>query len=252
MSGAIDRFMEAARVEGLEPDVRRFPEGTKTAADAAAGDRLRCGQIVKSLVFIGVFSGDDRPVMAFTCGANRVDEARLAELIGAGTSAGRRRRRPGRPPGSRWAARRRSVTPSVSPAWWIAICWPGTRSGPRRERPTRCSRSPRRICSASRGPSASAFAATVDPAPGPRPRSAVTISGVRTFACTAPEEPMISSDRERSREGQGAPDRRRPRRHRAPHRRPAGRVLGSPLRHVPGRPGQREGPDRGAVRASGW
>jgi hypothetical protein len=34
MSGAIDRFLEAAKVLGHDVEVRRFPEGTKMAADA--------------------------------------------------------------------------------------------------------------------------------------------------------------------------------------------------------------------------
>ena len=79
MSGAIDRFLESARMQGLEPDVHRFPEGTKTAADAARAIGCQIGQIVKSLVFIA----DDRPVMAFTSGSNRVDEAKLAAAVGA-------------------------------------------------------------------------------------------------------------------------------------------------------------------------
>jgi prolyl-tRNA editing enzyme YbaK/EbsC (Cys-tRNA(Pro) deacylase) len=79
MSGAIDRFVEAARAQGIEPDVRRFPEGTKTAQDAARAIGCDVGQIVKSLVFMA----DGRAVMAYTSGANRVDVARLAELIGA-------------------------------------------------------------------------------------------------------------------------------------------------------------------------
>ena len=37
-------------------------------------------QIVKSLVFMA----DDTPVLALTSGANRVDTARLAEVLGAG------------------------------------------------------------------------------------------------------------------------------------------------------------------------
>jgi prolyl-tRNA editing enzyme YbaK/EbsC (Cys-tRNA(Pro) deacylase) len=82
LSGAIDRFLEAARVEGIQPDVHRFPEGTKTAADAARAIGCEVGQIVKSLVFIA----DGRPVMAFTSGANRVDEARLAAAVGADTT----------------------------------------------------------------------------------------------------------------------------------------------------------------------
>ena len=47
MSGAIDRFLEAAQVLGHEVEVRRFPEGTKTAADAARALRCDIGQIVK-------------------------------------------------------------------------------------------------------------------------------------------------------------------------------------------------------------
>lgn len=82
MSGAIDRFVEAARVQGIQSDVRRFPEGTKTASDAARAIGCEVGQIVKSLVFIA----DDRPVMAFTSGANRVDEAKLAAVLGADTT----------------------------------------------------------------------------------------------------------------------------------------------------------------------
>jgi len=79
VSGAVDRFMEGARAVGLEPAVRRFPEGTKTAEDAARAIGCDVGQIVKSLVFMA----DDRPVMAFTSGANRVDEGRLAAVLGA-------------------------------------------------------------------------------------------------------------------------------------------------------------------------
>lgn len=82
MSGAIDRFLEAARVQGIQPDVHRFAEGTKTAADAARAIGCEVGQIVKSLVFIA----NDRPVMAFTSGANRVDEVKLAAVVGADTT----------------------------------------------------------------------------------------------------------------------------------------------------------------------
>lgn len=79
MSGAIDRFLEAARVLGHPVEVRRFPEGTKTAEDAARAIGCDVGQIVKSLVFMA----DGRPVLALTSGANRVDVGRLAELVGA-------------------------------------------------------------------------------------------------------------------------------------------------------------------------
>ena len=114
MSGAIDRFTEAARVLGLTPDVRRFPEGTKTAADAAAAIGCDVGQIVKSLVFMA----DDRPVWPSLSGANRVDEAEAGATVAAHEpSAGPRPRRRGRRPGSRWAARRRSAIRSALTAF---------------------------------------------------------------------------------------------------------------------------------------
>jgi prolyl-tRNA editing enzyme YbaK/EbsC (Cys-tRNA(Pro) deacylase) len=83
-AGAIERFTESARALGIDPSIRRFPEGTKTAVDAAEAIGCDVAQIVKSLVFIV----DDRPVLAFTSGANRVDPAKLAEVAG-GTGARR-------------------------------------------------------------------------------------------------------------------------------------------------------------------
>jgi prolyl-tRNA editing enzyme YbaK/EbsC (Cys-tRNA(Pro) deacylase) len=79
MSGAIDRFLEAAQVLGHDVEVRRFPGGTKTAAEAAHAVGCDIGQIVKSLVFMA----DGHAVLALTSGANRVDTAKLAALSGA-------------------------------------------------------------------------------------------------------------------------------------------------------------------------
>ena len=78
MSRATDRFLEAASVLGHPVEVRTFPEGTKTAHDAARAIGCEVGQIVKSLVFMA----DERPLLALTSGANRVDVGRLAELAG--------------------------------------------------------------------------------------------------------------------------------------------------------------------------
>ena len=58
------RVIAAARDAGLEITTRRFHEGTKTAADAAAAIGVTVGQIVKSLVF-GV---DNEIVMALVSG----------------------------------------------------------------------------------------------------------------------------------------------------------------------------------------
>jgi prolyl-tRNA editing enzyme YbaK/EbsC (Cys-tRNA(Pro) deacylase) len=78
MSDAIERFRAAAAAAGAAPDVRRFPEGTRTATDAAAAIGCEVDQIVKSLVF----TADDGPLLALASGANRVDVRRLAELAG--------------------------------------------------------------------------------------------------------------------------------------------------------------------------
>jgi Cys-tRNA(Pro) deacylase len=72
------RVMEAARERGLEITTKRFPEGTKTAADAAAAIGVSVGQIVKSLVF-GV---DSEIVMALVSGSNQLDEKKLAAAAG--------------------------------------------------------------------------------------------------------------------------------------------------------------------------
>ena len=72
------RVVEAARRLGLEIDSRRFPDGTKTAADAAAAIGVDVGQIVKSLIF----AVDGQIVLAYVSGANRLDERKLAHAAG--------------------------------------------------------------------------------------------------------------------------------------------------------------------------
>ncbi len=79
MSDAIERFLAAASVLGASPQVRRFPQGTKTADDAAAAIGCEVGQIVKSLVF----TADGGPLLALVSGANRADVGRLAALADA-------------------------------------------------------------------------------------------------------------------------------------------------------------------------
>jgi prolyl-tRNA editing enzyme YbaK/EbsC (Cys-tRNA(Pro) deacylase) len=78
------RVVEAGRALGLEIITRRFPEGTKTAQDAANAIGVAVGQIVKSLVF-GV---DGEIVMAYVSGANQLDEKKLAVAAG-GTKCSR-------------------------------------------------------------------------------------------------------------------------------------------------------------------
>jgi prolyl-tRNA editing enzyme YbaK/EbsC (Cys-tRNA(Pro) deacylase) len=78
-SKANERFLRAAAELGLSVEVREFPEGTRTAVDAARAVGCDVGQIVKSLVFM---AGRDRPFLALTSGPNRADTDRLSELQG--------------------------------------------------------------------------------------------------------------------------------------------------------------------------
>jgi prolyl-tRNA editing enzyme YbaK/EbsC (Cys-tRNA(Pro) deacylase) len=65
---------------GVTVEVRSFPQGTRTAAEAAAAVGVDVGQIVKSLVFARPRSG--RPLLVLASGANRVDEALVGEVVG--------------------------------------------------------------------------------------------------------------------------------------------------------------------------
>jgi prolyl-tRNA editing enzyme YbaK/EbsC (Cys-tRNA(Pro) deacylase) len=58
--------------------VKAFPQGTRTAVDAARAVGCDVGQIVKSLVFVA----GGEPVVALVSGANRLDERRLAAVAG--------------------------------------------------------------------------------------------------------------------------------------------------------------------------
>ncbi|MDL5360795.1 YbaK/EbsC family protein [Halalkalicoccus sp. NIPERK01] len=77
---AVEFRERAAEEYGLAIDVEEFPEGTKTAADAADAVGCEVAQIASSLVFLA----DGDPVVVVTSGANRVDEDRVAEALDAG------------------------------------------------------------------------------------------------------------------------------------------------------------------------
>lgn len=73
VQAALDRL-------GLTLQVITLPASTRTAAEAAAAVGCQVGQIVKSLIFRAAAS--DAPLLVLASGANRVDEARLADLVG--------------------------------------------------------------------------------------------------------------------------------------------------------------------------
>ncbi len=74
------RVEEALRGLGFQNEVVQLPQSARTAVDAAVAIGCSVGQIVKSLVFKTTDRGDGVVVLA--SGSNRVDEARVAALLG--------------------------------------------------------------------------------------------------------------------------------------------------------------------------
>ncbi len=74
------RVQAALAARGFAFEVREFPAGTRTSAEAAAAIGCTVGQIAKSLVFRARESG--RPVLVIASGANRVDETAVGALLG--------------------------------------------------------------------------------------------------------------------------------------------------------------------------
>jgi prolyl-tRNA editing enzyme YbaK/EbsC (Cys-tRNA(Pro) deacylase) len=62
----------------LHVEVRAFPEGTRSARDAADAIGCDVAQIVKSLVFVV----DEEPVVALISGSDRLDMDRLSTVAG--------------------------------------------------------------------------------------------------------------------------------------------------------------------------
>jgi prolyl-tRNA editing enzyme YbaK/EbsC (Cys-tRNA(Pro) deacylase) len=73
------RFAEALRSLGLDHlPVRRFPEATRTAAEAADAIGCELSQICKSLIF----AADGVPVLVLMDGASRVDVELVRKELG--------------------------------------------------------------------------------------------------------------------------------------------------------------------------
>ena len=76
--GGGDRFLRAAAELGIEVDPVTYPDGTRTAADAAAAIECELSQIAKSLLVMS----DQGPVLAITAGHNRLDLDKLGAHVG--------------------------------------------------------------------------------------------------------------------------------------------------------------------------
>lgn len=68
---------------GVESEVRVLADSTRTAEEAAGALGCSPAQIIKSLIFRAKVS--DRPVLVLTCGDRRVNEKKVAALIGEKT-----------------------------------------------------------------------------------------------------------------------------------------------------------------------
>jgi len=80
LSASAQRVQEALRAAGVDVEVRELAASTRTAAEAASSVGCTVPEIAKSLVFRGTVSGD--PILVIASGANRVDEARVAGIVG--------------------------------------------------------------------------------------------------------------------------------------------------------------------------
>lgn len=78
MHPSVEEFQTHARERhGFDPEIRVFPEGTKTAADAAAAVGCDVAQIASSIVV----TGEETLAVVVTSGAHRVDMDAVAELL---------------------------------------------------------------------------------------------------------------------------------------------------------------------------
>jgi prolyl-tRNA editing enzyme YbaK/EbsC (Cys-tRNA(Pro) deacylase) len=81
MHPTVERVVQAAAASGLAIEPHEFPEGTRTAQDAAQAIGVEVGQIVKSLAF----KADGEVILVLVSGSNRLDEQKLAAAAQAST-----------------------------------------------------------------------------------------------------------------------------------------------------------------------
>ena len=80
LSSSAQKVQEALSRQGFSFCVRELPASTRTAREAAVAVGCRVEQIAKSLIFRGTQT--DAPILVIASGINRVNESRLADLVG--------------------------------------------------------------------------------------------------------------------------------------------------------------------------
>ncbi|QCK86413.1 YbaK/EbsC family protein [Phreatobacter aquaticus] len=77
-TGSVDRVRAALVAAGHSDTITAFSDSTRTAADAAAAVGCTVAQIAKSIML----RAGETPVLVVTSGANRVNTAKIADLVG--------------------------------------------------------------------------------------------------------------------------------------------------------------------------
>ena len=80
LSSSAQKVQDALSRHGVDLRVVEMPASTRSAAAAAAAIGCEVAQIAKSLIFRAKES--DRPVLVIASGTNRVDEKKVAALLG--------------------------------------------------------------------------------------------------------------------------------------------------------------------------
>jgi prolyl-tRNA editing enzyme YbaK/EbsC (Cys-tRNA(Pro) deacylase) len=75
--GSVERVRAALAAAGHADTITAFPDGTRSAVEAAAAVGCDVAQIAKSIVF----RADQRSVLVIASGANRVDMAKVAAAL---------------------------------------------------------------------------------------------------------------------------------------------------------------------------
>jgi len=78
MSDSVERVRAALLAAGHADTISMFPDGTRTAQDAANAVGCTVAQIVKSIVL----RAGERVVLVLTSGANRVDTNKISAALG--------------------------------------------------------------------------------------------------------------------------------------------------------------------------
>ena len=81
MASGPERLQEALHEMGIDSEVVRLSDSTRTAPEAAAAVGCDLGAIAKSLLFMA----DGEPLLVICGGDRRVDTAKVAALVGAST-----------------------------------------------------------------------------------------------------------------------------------------------------------------------